>query len=64
MTNTTKFMIMFKKNGNDETKVNLYTGWQLDNLMASKSFRDSIDFISPIGSKYSSDEYRLSRKLV
>lgn len=64
MINTTKFMIVFKRNGNAATKVDLCTGWQLDNLMASKTFRDSVDFISPIGSKYTSDEYRISRKLV
>jgi hypothetical protein len=64
MSNITKFMIVFKKNGNSSTKVDLCTGWQLDNLMSSKSFRESVDFISPIGSSYTPDEYRISRKLV
>jgi hypothetical protein len=61
---TQKFIAVHKKNINDVTKVDLLTGWQLDNYMKSPTFKNSVDFISPVGARYTSKEYRAGRKLV
>lgn len=61
---TQKFIAVHKKSVNDVTKVDLLTGWQLDNYMKSETFRNSVDFISPVGARYTQAEYRIGRKLV
>jgi hypothetical protein len=61
--NKKKFIAVFKKNDKGITKVDLLTGWKLDTLMENESYRQQLDFICPVGTRFSTEEYREHRKL-
>jgi len=56
-------MVVYKENQAKGVKVDILTGYQLDNLLESASYRESVSFVSPLGMSYTPTEYRIGRKL-
>jgi hypothetical protein len=59
-----KYLVKYKKEDNKRAvKVDILTGWQLDNLLLSKKIRDSIKEIVHIDSQaFTPEEMMLARK--
>ena len=58
-----KFLVVYKSVEGSPTKVNIFTGWQMDNLIDSKVNQEEIAYISPLGAEYTPEQMHYARKL-
>ena len=64
MKNVKKFVVIYNANEKKGAQAQILTGWQLDGLLNSKEFSNSVQCIYPLGARYTPTEYSVGRKLV
>jgi hypothetical protein len=64
MKNVKKFVVIYNANEKKGAQAQILTGWQLDSLLESKGYSDTVQCIYPLGARYTAPEYSVGRKLV